>query len=166
MVVHVAKGCVSEIAVDAVVAPSSTLGMMVGPAGVALRERGGPAIEDEAQGLAPIAIGAAIVTGPGNLYCKHVIHVPVVEEPGERIGIENARRACRAALIAAAQYHFETIALPSIGAAASGLSYEEAARAIVDEVRGHRGGKPTTIYLLDQSDYMLRAFEDAFRQTQ
>jgi O-acetyl-ADP-ribose deacetylase (regulator of RNase III) len=166
MVVHVAKGSVAQLPVDAVVTPSSIPGVMVGTSAHELRERGGPALEEEARALAPIAVGAAIVTGPGQLYCRHVIHVPVVEEPGEKIGIENARRATRAALIAAQVHGFETIGIPSIGAQAGGLAYDEAARAIVDEVRGHRGPKPATVYLIDPEDYMLRAFEDALRMAQ
>src|SRR5262249_54830305 len=76
MVVHVAKGSVAQLPVDAVVTPSSIPGVMVGTSAHELRERGGPALELEARALAPIAVGAAIVTGPGALYCKHVIHVP------------------------------------------------------------------------------------------
>ncbi|HJZ85137.1 MAG TPA: macro domain-containing protein [Polyangia bacterium] len=166
MVVHVAKADVSRLPVDAVVTPSSIQGVMVGSAAPALRMRGGDSIEDQARALAPIAVGAAIVTGAGKLYCRHVIHVPVVEEPGDRIGIENARRATRAALIAANVHGFDMIGIPGIGIGSGGLSVEEAARAIVDEVRGHRGGKPNTVYLVDLNDAMLRAFEDALRQAQ
>jgi O-acetyl-ADP-ribose deacetylase (regulator of RNase III) len=82
------------------------------------------------------------------------------------VGIENARRATRAALIAAAAHGFDMIALPGIGTGSGGLSHEEAARAIVDEVRGHKGPKPGIVYLVDLSDLMLRSFEDALRQTQ
>jgi len=166
MVVHVAKADVSMLAVDAVVVPSSTQGVMIGHAAPAVRQRGGETIEDQARALAPIAVGAAIVTGPGSLFCKHVIHVPVVEEPGQKIGIENARRATRAALIAASVHGFDTIGIPSIGIGSGGLTFEEAARAVVDEVRGHRTGKPATVYLVDQNVEMLRAFEDALRQLQ
>jgi poly [ADP-ribose] polymerase 10/14/15 len=166
MVVHVAKGSIAQLPVDAVVAPSSIPGTLVGLCAAEMRERGGPALEDEARALAPIAVGAAVVTGPGDLYCKHVIHVPVVEEPGEKIGIENARRATRAGLIAAQVHGFDVIGIPSIGAQAGGLAYDEAARAIVDEVRGHKGAKPVTVYLIDPDDHMLRAFEDMLRMTQ
>jgi O-acetyl-ADP-ribose deacetylase (regulator of RNase III) len=166
MVVHVAKADVSQLPVDAVVTPSSTPGIMVGTAARGLRVRGGADIEAEARAAAPIAVGAAIVTGPGRLFCRHVIHVPVVEQPGEKIGVENARRATRAALVAASAYNLDVIGIPGIGTGIGGLSYEEAARAIVDEVRGYRSPKPQTIYLVDQDEMMLRAFEDALRQTQ
>jgi serine/threonine-protein kinase len=162
MVVHVAKADLSLLPIDAVVAPSSIPGLMVGPVGAALRARGGPSIEQEARALAPIAIGAAIVTGPGALFCKHVIHVPVVEEPGLRIEIENARRATRAALVAA---HVSGLDVIGIGGFPTvDLSHEEAARAVVDEVRDYKSPRPTTIYLVDSDDAMLRAFEDALRQ--
>jgi serine/threonine-protein kinase len=166
MVVHVAKADLSMLAVDAIVVPSSSHGTLVGQAGAAVRLRGGDGIQDEARALAPIAIGAAIVTGPGRLFCQKVIHVPVVEEPGMRVEIENARRATRAGLIAASVHGFLCVGIAGIGAGAGGLTHEEAARAIVDEVRGHKNPKPSTVYLVDLDEYMLRAFEDALRQAQ
>lgn len=162
MVIHVAKADISEMAVDAVVVPSNSQGLMASGVALAVKKRGGDVIEEEARALAPIAIGAAIVTGPGQLFCKHVIHVPVTEEPDVRVEIENARRATRAALIAASAHSLDVIALPGIGTGAGGLMRDEAARAIIDELRTHRGPKPTTVYLVDLHDAMLRAFEEAF----
>jgi O-acetyl-ADP-ribose deacetylase (regulator of RNase III) len=115
---------------------------------------------------APIAVGAAVVTSAGRLYARHVIHAPTMEEPGIRIGVENVRRATRAALIAAAVNGLETIAVPGMGTGDGGVDPDEAARAIVDEIRAHRGARPSVIYLLAVDDYMLTAFEDALRNAQ
>jgi ADP-ribose pyrophosphatase YjhB (NUDIX family) len=88
---------------------------------------------------APIAVGAAIVTTAGQLPAKHVIHVPTMEEPGMKIGAENVRRAARAALIAADRNHFKVIAMPGIGTDLGEVPVDEAARAIVEEIRAHVG---------------------------
>jgi O-acetyl-ADP-ribose deacetylase (regulator of RNase III) len=55
------------------------------------------------------------------------------------------------------------IGFPGIGTGEGGVDKDEAARAMVDELRAHRGPKPLTIYLIDGDDRMLAAFEDACR---
>ena len=104
---------------------------------------------------APIAVGAAIVTTAGQLPAKNVIHVPTMEEPGMKIGAENVRRAARAALIAADRNGFKVIAIPGIGTDLGDVPIDEAARAIVEEIRAHRRPYPETIYLVDTNDEMM-----------
>ena len=115
MVIHIAKTDITEMAVDAVVNPANSLGIMGGGVAAALSRKGGPTIQKEAMSLAPIAVGAAVVTNAGQLWAKQVIHAPTMEEPGEKVGVENVRRATRAALLAAAHHGFETIAMPGMG---------------------------------------------------
>src|SRR5207247_2113061 len=124
---------------------------------------GGPEIEEEARASAPIAVGAAVVTTGGELFARHVIHAPTMEEPGMKIGVENVRRATRAALIAAAVHQFDTIAMPAMGTGVGGVPIEEATRAMVDELRAHRQPKPSTIYLVGTSDIVTIAFEAALK---
>jgi|SRR4051794_2108434 O-acetyl-ADP-ribose deacetylase (regulator of RNase III) len=164
MQIHLAKTDITEMAVDAVVNPANSLGIM-GGSGVAgaLSRRGGPTIQKDAMELAPIAVGAAVVTQGGLLWAKHVIHAPTMEEPGTRVGVENVRRATRAALLAAAHHGFEVIALPGMGTGLGGVDPADAARAMVDELRAHRQAKPATVYLVDLRDEILLNLEDALR---
>src|SRR5436190_2831130 len=152
MQIHVAKSDLSDLPVDALVSPANSLGIMAGGVAEALKARGGQEIEDEARLAAPVAVGAAVVTTGGELFAKHVIHAPTMEEPGQKIGVENVRRATRAALIAAARHQFETIAMPGMGTGVGGVPIEEAARAMVDELRAHKYPKPATIYLVATTD--------------
>src|SRR6478735_7322290 len=101
MQVHVARADIVTLPVDAIVNPANSLGIMGGGLPGAIRRAGGDSIQHAAMAAAPIAVGAAIITTAGTLPCKHVIHVPTMEEPGIKIGAENVRRAARAALIAA-----------------------------------------------------------------
>jgi len=166
MQVHVAKADLTTMPVDAIVNPANSLGIMGGGAAGAIKRRGGDKIQQEAMASAPIAVGAAVVTTAGKLHARAVIHAPTMEEPGLKIGVENVRRATRAALIAAAHHGFETIALPGIGTGVGGVDRDEAARAMVDELRAHRMGKPQTIYLVDLDDDMLNAFKEALANAQ
>jgi O-acetyl-ADP-ribose deacetylase (regulator of RNase III) len=163
MQIHVAKGDLTELPVDAVVNPANSLGLMLGGVAGALKEAGGERIEEEARASAPIAVGAAVVTTGGELFAKHVIHAPTMEQPGMKIGVENVRRATRAALIAAARSEFHTIALPGMGTGVGGVALDEAARAMVDELRVHKYPFPQTIYLIAQTDELINAFAEALR---
>lgn len=163
MQVHLAKTDITEMAVDAVVNPANSLGIMGGGVAAALSRKGGPLIQREAMSLAPIAVGAAVVTNAGTLWAKHVIHAPTMEEPGTRVGVENVRRATRAALLAAAHHGFEVIAIPGMGTGLGGVDPADAARAMVDELRAHRQPKPGTVYLVDLRDEILAALEEALQ---
>jgi O-acetyl-ADP-ribose deacetylase (regulator of RNase III) len=103
------------------------------------------------------------VTNAGQLWAKQVIHAPTMEEPGEKVGIENVRRATRAALIAAAHHGIETIAMPGMGTGLGGVDPADAARAMVDELRAHRQPKPGTVYMVDINEEILHSFEEALR---
>ena len=163
MQIHVAKSDLTELPVDAVVNPANSQCVMHGGVAAALREHGGQKFEDEARASAPVAVGAAVVTTGGSLPAKHVIHAPTMEAPGMKIGVENVRRATRAALIAAAHHGFETIAIPGMGTGVGGVAFDEAARAMVDELRVHKQAKPSTIYLVALSDDLVTAFAEALR---
>jgi O-acetyl-ADP-ribose deacetylase (regulator of RNase III) len=86
-----------------------------------------------------------------------------MEEPGMKIGVENVRRATRAALLAAGRNGYETIAFPGMGTGTGQVPYDEAARAMVDELRAHRQPMPATVYLVDIDDEMLLCLEEALR---
>src|SRR3954469_21711924 len=163
MQVHLAKTDITEMAVDAVVNPANSLGIMGGGVAGALSRRGGPSIQREAMSLAPIAGGAAGGTNAGHVWAKFVIHAPTMEEPGTKVGVENVRRATRAALLAAAHHGFEVIALPGMGTGLGGVDPADAAPAMGDERRAHRQPKPATVYLVDLRDEILLNLEDALR---
>ncbi len=166
MQVHVAKAELWTLPVDAIVNPANSLGIMGGGISGMLKRQGGDVIQQAAMAASPIAVGAAIVTTAGQLPAKHVIHVPTMEEPGMKIGAENVRRAARAALIAADRNQFKVIAIPGIGTDLGDVPIEEAARAIVEEVRAHRRPCPETIYLVDTNDVMIANLEEALRNAQ
>ncbi len=166
MQVHVAKADIWTLPVDAIVNPANSLGIMGGGIGGALRRQGGDVIQQAAMAAAPIAVGAALVTTAGQLPAKNVIHVPTMEEPGMKIGAENVRRAARAALIASDRNNFKVIAIPGIGTDLGDVPVDEAARAIVEEIRAHRRPCPETIYLVDSNEFMIAALEEALRNAQ
>ena len=57
----------------------------------------------------------------------------------------------------------EVVAFPSIGTGPAGVEPSDAARAMVDEIRAHKGPTPHTIWLVDADDAVLRAFIEALQ---
>jgi O-acetyl-ADP-ribose deacetylase len=165
MQVHLAKSDISDMAVDAIVSPANSLGIMGGGVAAVLSRKGGSMIQREAMSLAPIAVGAAVVTNAGTLWAKNIIHAPTMEEPGLKVAVENVRRATRAALLAASQRGFDVIALPGLGTGLGGADPSEAARAMVNELRAHRQPHPSTVWLVDTNDEVLAHLEDALQTT-
>lgn len=165
MQIHLAKSDITDMAVDAVVAPANSLGIMGGGVAAALSRKGGPLIQREAMSLAPIAVGAAVVTNAGHLWAKNIIHAPTMEEPGLKVSVENVRRATRAALLAASQRGFGVIAIPGLGTGLGGADPAEAARAMVNELRAHKHPHPSTVWLVDTNDHILAHLEEALQTT-
>lgn len=143
---------------DGLVVPTNSYGLMSEGVAEKVRLAAGEDVQIEASRSAPIAVGAAVVTGGGKLDVSYLIHVPVVEHPGMRIGIENVRRATRASLLAADHYQMEQIGIPGIGYGENGIPYDETARAILDEIRAFRGDNPKAVVLLDTDPTMISSF--------
>jgi O-acetyl-ADP-ribose deacetylase len=166
MQVHVVLADVVELPVDAIVVPTDSSGQMNEGLAAAARAKGGEEIEREVVQCAPIAVGAAVVTPGGGLHAKHVIHVPIVEEPGLKVTIEAVRRATRAALLAAFAHSLSVVALPFMGRRPSELTNGETARAMIDEIRAHRHPFPAIIYLADPYREIASLYEEALRAGQ
>ena len=91
------EGDITEQAVDAIVnAANSQLRLGSGVAG-AIREKGGPSIQAECDRIGPIAVGAAALTGAGELAARYVIHAAGMKLGGAA-SEESVRSSMRAAL--------------------------------------------------------------------
>lgn len=143
---------------DGILIPTNSYGQMSEGLAARAKEVGGEVLEQEALDSAPIAVGAAIATSPGELAVGKVIHVPVVEHPGQRMGIESVRRATRAGLLAANHFQLARICIPGFGYGENGIPYDETARAIIDELRAFKGTCPSHVSLMDTDEEMIRAF--------
>jgi len=123
--------------VDAIVNPANSLLVMGGGVAGAIRRVGGKEIEDEAVKHAPVRLGEAVATGAGKLKAKYVIHAPTMERPAMSIGKKNVSLSIKGALKCAEGLDIRSIAFPGMGTGVGGLSLEEAARAMVKEVKEH-----------------------------
>ncbi|MBD3388703.1 MAG: macro domain-containing protein [Candidatus Altiarchaeales archaeon] len=160
----VEKGDITLKEAGAIVNPANSGGWMGGGVAYAIKKAGGDIIEAEAVASAPIPVGSAVETSAGKLPCKHVIHAPTMELPGEIIGPENVNSATDAALRKASELGVESVAFPGMGCGVGGLSKSVASRAMVESILDF--GPEFTVYLIGFDDELTEEFRGWLRQNQ
>jgi len=120
--------------VDALVNAANThLWMGSGVAG-AIKRQGGEEIEKDAIRQGPIPLGEAILSIPGKLKCKYVIHAAAME-PGGKASESLVRNATKNSLLRAEEKDLKSIAIPALGTGVGGFPIEQAAKVQLDEVK-------------------------------
>jgi len=157
MSIIIKKGDITKISCDAIVNPANSFGYMGGGVAGAIKRVGGIEIEKEAISKAPIKVGNAINTTSGLLPCKFVIHAPTMNKPAMKINIENVKIATKAAFLLATDLNLKTIAIPGMGTGVGGVSFDEAAKEIIDIAKEFEN-KFDKIFLIDRNNEMINAF--------
>jgi O-acetyl-ADP-ribose deacetylase (regulator of RNase III) len=86
------EGNIVALNVDAIVNAANKSLILGGGVAGAIRNFGGPSIQEECNAIGPVEVGEAVMTGAGNLNAKYVIHAvgPVYGEGDEDIKLVNA----------------------------------------------------------------------------
>jgi len=86
------EGNIVLLEVEAIVNAANTNLILGGGVAGAIRNAGGPSIQEECNQIGPINVGEAAMTGAGNLKAKYVIHAagPVQGEGQEEEKLHNA----------------------------------------------------------------------------
>jgi O-acetyl-ADP-ribose deacetylase (regulator of RNase III) len=133
------EGDITQLAVDAVVnAANENLQLGAGVAG-AIRDRGGPAIQEECNRIGRTPVGTAVMTGAGNLLARQVIHA-VGPRMGEGEEDKKLASAVRSALALADRRGLKSIAIPAISTGVFGFPMERAARVMLTEIHRYLQG--------------------------
>ena len=159
--IKVRQGNIAEEKTEAIVCPANSHGLMGGGVAKAIKMVGGPMIEVEAIRKAPIRIGEAIMTDGAMLPAKYVIHSPTMELPVSASTKQDIIEAVRAALRIAEQNKLSKISMPGMGTGVGGFEPIDAARIMIDEIRGFDAGSLKEVTLVDISELMVKAFRDA-----
>ena len=128
------NGDICDLEVDAIVNAATTNLWMSTGVGGAIKRRGGDGIEYEAVRQGPVPVGSAVITGPGMLACRAVIHA-VSLGADRRTSSAAIEAATRAAMVAADELGLESIAFPALGTGVGGYPLTDAARVTVAAVR-------------------------------
>jgi O-acetyl-ADP-ribose deacetylase (regulator of RNase III) len=138
MRVNVVEGDLLDQKVDAIVNAwnrNTIPWWLLLPQGVsgAIKRKGGTAPFRELRRTGRMALGSAVVTGPGRLPFKGIIHVAGINDFWQ--SNETVIRSCvRNALGAATQACYASLALPLIGAGSGSFDPSEAEEIILDEL--------------------------------
>lgn len=154
------EGDITDEEADAIVnAANSDLILGAGVAG-AIRQKGGPTIQEECHRIGPIEVGDAAVTGAGNLPARFVIHAAGMP-PGGVATEESVRSAMRRSLELARENKCRTVAVPAIGAGIAGFPMQRCAEILLGEARAHleAGGSVEEIRFVLFGEPTYRVFE-------
>ncbi len=127
------EGDITELEADAIVnAANEELQLGTGVAG-AIREKGGPSIQEECDRIGGTPVGTAVLTGGGELKAKHVIHA-VGPRMGEGDEDRKLQSAIRSSLALADRHGLKSIAVPAISTGVFGFPMDRCARILLTEV--------------------------------
>lgn len=149
--------------VDAVVNSANSFLVMEKGLAAAIKEAGGEQIEQEAAEAAPISVGAAVITGAGDLKAHYVVHAAIMganestNEDKVRMAVLNVLRRC-------GEKDIETVAMPVLGTGSGGLSMNIAVETILREIYEYCEKRETPIRLIEivvdnEEDYRTCAAE-------
>lgn len=126
-------GEVTEFDVDAIVNPATEDLQLSAAVGEAIREQGGPSIQEECDRIGGTPVGTAVITGGGNLDAKHVIHAvgPIMGEGEED---RKLAAAVRASLALADRHGLKSLSMPTMSAGEGGFPMDRCARILLTEV--------------------------------
>ncbi|MFP4082710.1 MAG: macro domain-containing protein [Candidatus Aminicenantes bacterium] len=111
--IRLVEGNIALMEVEAIVNAANKSLILGGGVAGAIKNYGGPSIQEECSKIGPIKVGAAAITGGGNLSAKYVIHAvgPVYGEGNED---EKLTQATLNSLKIAAAKEIKDIAFPAI----------------------------------------------------
>ncbi|MEO6066889.1 MAG: macro domain-containing protein [Gemmatimonadota bacterium] len=115
---------------DAVLRPADDRLEPVQGAAARLDERAGPRFAELRRLNSPLIVGAAVITGAGDLTAPLVLHA-VIQSLDQKVSADTVRRALTSAWQRAAQWQLMSIATPLVGVGAGQLPAEEAARLLL-----------------------------------
>lgn len=163
--VYFSQGDITAMRVDAIVNAANTdLVLGAGVAG-AIRNKGGPAIQEDCDRIGPIALGEAAVTTGGKLQALYVIHAASMHLGGTT-SAESLRQSTRSSLMLAEGKGLKSIVFPAIGTGVAGFPMVECARIMIGEVLDHIKSRSSleSVYFVLYDESALNTFEDTYRQ--
>ena len=151
--IHVVVDDLAFVQADAVVRPATDSLEPGTTTPTQLEQAGGFRFRKQLTTRERLAVGAATVTGGGELPTQFVIHT-IIRSGSEPITENGVRRALVSALERAVAWQFRTLALPLLGTGPGDLSARNAAAIVVGVLKTHARDHafPSDIRIVVQSD--------------
>ncbi len=154
----------ASIKADAVVRPATDT---LEPTSAALRQLeriGGPRFHQQLETRDPLVIGAATVTGAGDLPAEFVIHA-IIRNESEPVSRSGVQRALVNVLQQAVAWQFQALALPPLGTGPGNLPFEDAAEILCDVLHSHLRAQafPSEVKIVVETDEDKTVLEHLLR---
>jgi O-acetyl-ADP-ribose deacetylase (regulator of RNase III) len=151
--------------VDVVVNPSNQDLKVESKISRRLVAEAGESIQKECERIGSATAGTAVMTGPGDLEVKQVIHA-ILPRIGEGDEDRKLSSAVRSALALAERHGMRTIALPNVVGTDDGYPLEKAARLMLTEIQRYiQGGtKLEKVAVVLEDEAMFELFKRELRR--
>lgn len=134
--VELIQGDITAMDTDAIVNPSNTSLILGAGVSGAIASKGGSSIQQEMSRIGHCPVGGAVVTGPGNLKARYVIHA-VGPRMGEGNEDEKLRSATVESLKRAEELKISSITFPAISTGIYGFPVDRCARIMLSSALAH-----------------------------
>jgi O-acetyl-ADP-ribose deacetylase len=145
---------------NAIIRPSTATLDATTPLLRKLELAGGASLLKQLRVAEPLPVGAAVVTGAGDLPVELLVHA-VVSSPTERVSRDGVRRAFRSALQRAREWQLAHVAVPPLGLGAGNLALDDSASLMAAELLHHRAEFPRHITVVAETDDEAQALHFA-----
>jgi O-acetyl-ADP-ribose deacetylase (regulator of RNase III) len=164
-VIRVVLDDLAFVEADAVVRPATTLLEPTTPAIGRLDEAAGTSFTTQLRETRALVVGAAVVTGAGDLAAELVIHA-IIRSATEQVTPLAVRRAWTSVLQRASAWELAHIATPPLGTGAGNLSTEVAAETMVAVLTETDTGTayPRDVTIVVETDEERSVFEAALKR--
>jgi O-acetyl-ADP-ribose deacetylase (regulator of RNase III) len=163
---EILKGDITEMDTDAIVNAANAQLVLGGGVAGAIRNKGGPSIQEECNRIGGTHVGGAVITGAGSLKARHVIHA-VGPRMGEGEEDAKLRSATLESLLLADKHGLKSVAFPAISAGIFGFPMDRCAKIMIRTVREYlesESGLQRVVFCLF-GDEAYRTFEQGAKET-
>lgn len=150
------------VAADALARPVNGELRAITPVIRRLETAAGPALQRQLRLQQPLDVGAAVVTGAGDVEADLMIHAVVATET-ERVTRDGVRRATVSALQRAHDFAVDRLAISPFGLGAGNLDPDDAAQTMISAMRAHQLSRlrPVAVTIVVENDLEAEAFRSA-----
>ena len=160
MEIEVLQADVTRLEVDAIANAANTRLMHGGGVAGAISRAGGPEVQRESTGKAPIGLGEAAETSAGEMPARYVIHAATMELGGPT-SAQIIERATESTLAKAEELGCRSLALVAFGTGVGGFPLDRAATLMVGAVRRHEPGSLERVIFAVHGEEAETAFSRA-----
>lgn len=154
--IRLVKGDITDIDIEAFVYYASPNLKLGSGWGGAIAVRGGPTVQQELDGLAPVGLTEAVVSGAGNMKATYIVHAvgPRFQEPETESKLHTTMMN---ALTAAEAKGIKHLAFPPMGAGFYGIPLDVCAEVTLQAAKkyleGQTGIEEVVFVVMDNREY-------------